>query len=185
MGTTALISGIPSVQETPGQEAPVSLPPTGFVSRDAQFAELDALLRRGRLVTLTGPPGSGKSRLLVEYLIRNGLDTGGFVDLSEAAAGADVSAALVAAAAGVRGQGTLLVLDGCDHVIGSCVRTISALLRADAGLRVLATSREAFRIAGESVCPVPPLGLGDSVTLFGLRMAERNASVSGLDEAVL
>jgi len=180
MGTTALISGVPCAQE-----APVALPPNGFLSRDAQFAELDALLRRGRLVTLTGPPGSGKSRLLVEYLIRNGLDTGGFVDLSEAAAGADVSAALVAAAAGVRGQGTLLVLDGCDHVIGSCVRTISALLRADAGLRVLATSREAFRIAGESVCPVPPLGLGDAVTLFGLRMAERNASVSGLDEAVL
>src|SRR5205823_11168258 len=126
MGTTALISGVPCAQE-----APVSLPPNGFLSRDAQFAELDALLRRGRLVTLTGPPGAGKSRLLVEYLIRNGLDPSGFVDLAEAAAGADVSAALVAAA-GVRGQDTLLVLDGCDHVIGSCVRTISALLRADA-----------------------------------------------------
>jgi len=200
MGTTALISGIPSVQETPVQEAavqeaavqeaavqeaPVSLPPNGFVSRDAQFAELDALLRRGRLVTLTGPPGAGKSRLLVEYLIRNGLDTGGFVDLTEAGPGADVTAALVAAAAGARGQDTLLVLDGCDHVIGSCARTISALLRADGGLRVLATSREAFRIAGESVCPVPPLGLGQAVALFTLRMAERNSSVTGVDETVL
>ncbi|HET9973707.1 MAG TPA: LuxR C-terminal-related transcriptional regulator [Streptosporangiaceae bacterium] len=180
MGTTALISGVPCAQE-----APVSLPPNGFLARDAQFAELDALLRRGRLVTLTGPPGAGKSRLLVEYLIRNGLDPSGFVDLAEAAAGADVSAALVAAAAGARGQDTLLVLDGCDHVIGSCVRTISALLRADAGLRVLATSREAFRIAGESVCPVPPLGLGEAVALFTLRMAERNSSVTGVDEAVL
>jgi predicted ATPase/DNA-binding CsgD family transcriptional regulator len=190
MGTTALISGIPSVQEAPAQEAPVqeapvSLPPNGFVSRDAQFAELDALLRRGRLVTLTGPPGAGKSRLLVEYLIRNGLDTGGFVDLTEADPGADVTAALVAAAAGARGQDTLLVLDGCDHVIGSCARTISALLRADSGLRVLATSREAFRIAGESVCPVPPLGLGQAVALFTLRMAERNSGVTGVDEAVL
>jgi predicted ATPase/DNA-binding CsgD family transcriptional regulator len=195
MGTTALISGIPPVQETPMQEtpaqeapvqeAPVSLPPNGFVSRDAQFAELDALLRRGRLVTLTGPPGAGKSRLLVEYLIRNGLDTGGFVDLTEAGPGADVTAALVAAAAGARGQDTLLVLDGCDHVIGSCARTISALLRADSGLRVLATSREAFRIAGESVCPVPPLGRGQAVALFTLRMAERNSSVTGVDEAVL
>src|SRR5512146_2345240 len=174
MGTTALISGIP-----PAQEAPLSLPPNGFLSRDVQFTELDALLRRGRLVTLTGPPGSGKSRLLVEYLIRNGLDTGGFVDLTEAAAGADVSAALVAAAAGARGQDALLVLDGCDHVIGSCARTISALLRADGGLRVLATSREAFRIAGES------LGLGEAVALFTLRMAERNSSVTGVDEAVL
>src|SRR5690348_12001385 len=185
MGTTALISGIPSVQEAPGQEAPVSLPPNGFVSRDAQFAELDALLRRGRLVTLTGPPGAGKSRLLVEYLIRNGLGTGGFVDLTEAGPGADVTAALVAAAAGARGQDTLLVLDGCDHVIGSCARTISALLRADSGLRVLATSREAFRIAGESVCPVPPLGLGQAVALFTLRMAERNSSVTGVGEAAL
>src|SRR5690349_9186162 len=190
MGTTALISGIPSVQEPPAQEAPVqeapvSLPPNGFVSRDAQFAELDALLRRGRLVTLTGPPGAGKSRLLVEYLVRNGLDPGGFVDLTEAGPGADVTAALVAAAAGARGQDTLLVLDGGDHVIGSCARTISALLRADSGLRVLATSREAFRIAGESVCPVPPLGLGQAVALFTLRMAERNSSVTGVDEAVL
>ena len=180
MGTTALISGIPSAQE-----APLSLPPNGFLSRDVQFTELDALLQRGRLVTLTGPPGSGKSRLLVEYLIRQGIDSSGFVDLTEAAAGADVSAALVAAAAGARGQGALLVLDGCDHVIGSCVRTISALLRADGGLRVLATSREAFRIAGESVCPVPPLRLGEAVALFTLRMAERNASVTGVDEAVL
>ena len=180
MGTTALISAVPCAQE-----APVSLPPNGFLARDVQFAELDALLRRGRLVTLTGPPGAGKSRLLVEYLIRNGLDPSGFVDLAEAAAGADVSAALVAAAAGARGQDTLLVLDGCDHVIGSCVRTISALLRADAGLRVLATSREAFRIAGESVCPVPPLGLGEAVALFTLRMAERTASVTGVDAAVL
>jgi predicted ATPase/DNA-binding CsgD family transcriptional regulator len=180
MGTTALISGIPSAQE-----APLSLPPNGFLSRDVQFTELDALLRRGRLVTLTGPPGSGKSRLLVEYLIRNGLDSSGFVDLTEAAAGADVSAALVAAAAGARGQDALLVLDGCEHVIGSCARTISALMRADGGLRVLATSREAFRIAGESVCPVPPLGLGEAVALFTLRMAERNASVTGVDEAAL
>ncbi|HEU5385122.1 MAG TPA: LuxR C-terminal-related transcriptional regulator [Streptosporangiaceae bacterium] len=167
------------------QEASVSPPPNGFVSRDAQFTELDALLRRGRLVTLTGPPGAGKSRLLVEYLIRNGLETGGFVDLTEADPGADVTAALVAAAAGARGQETLLVLDGCDHVIGSCARTISALLRADGGLRVLATSREAFRIAGESVCPVPPLGLGQAVALFTLRMAERNSSVTGVDQAVL
>jgi predicted ATPase/DNA-binding CsgD family transcriptional regulator len=180
MGTMALISGVPSAQE-----APVSLPPNGFLPRDAQFGELDALLRRGRLVTLTGPPGAGKSRLLVEYLIRNGLDTSGFVDLTEAAAGADVSAALVAAAAGARGQDALLVLDGCDHVIGSCARTISALLRADVTLRVLATSREAFRVAGESVCPVPPLGLGEAVALFALRMAERNSSVTGVDEAVL
>jgi anthranilate phosphoribosyltransferase len=95
MGTTALISGVPCAQE-----APISLPPNGFLARDAQFTELDALLRRGRLVTLTGPPGAGKSRLLAEYLIRNGLDPSGFVDLTEAAAGADVSAALVAAAAG-------------------------------------------------------------------------------------
>ncbi len=180
MGTTALIGGVPS-----GQEAPVSLPPNGFLSREAQFAELDVLLRRGRLVTLTGPPGAGKSRLLAEYVLRNGLDTGGFADLTEAAAGADVSAALVAAAVGARSQDTLLVLDGCNHVIGSCVRTISALLRADAGLRVLATSREAFRMAGESVCPVPPLGLGEAVALFTLRMAERNSSVTGVDEAVL
>jgi predicted ATPase/DNA-binding CsgD family transcriptional regulator len=180
MGTTALISGVPCAQE-----APISLPPNGFLARDAQFTELDALLRRGRLVTLTGPPGAGKSRLLAEYLIRNGLDPSGFVDLTEAAVGADVSAALVAAAAGARGQGTLLVLDGCEHVIGSCARTISALLRADAGLRVLATSREAFRIAGESVCPVPPLGLGEAVALVTLRMAERNSGVTGVDEAVL
>ena len=183
MGTMALINDVPLDGVPP--EGPVALPPNGFIPRNAQFAELDALLRRGRLVTLTGPPGAGKSRLLVEYLIRSGLDASWFVDLTEAAAGADVSAALVTAAAGASGRGTLLVLDGCDHVIGSCVRAISALLRTDSTLRVLATSREAFRIAGESVCPVPPLDPGEAVTLFTLRMAERNSSVTGVDGAVL
>src|SRR5690348_18460440 len=110
MGTTALISGIPSVQEPPAQEAPVqeapvSLPPNGFLSRDAQFAELDALLRRGRLVTLTGPPGAGKSRLLGEYLIRRGLGPSGVGGLGGGAGGAGGVGGLGGGGAGGRGPG--------------------------------------------------------------------------------
>src|SRR5580704_13310853 len=186
MAELALIHTVPARgPDQVGEPAAISIPPNGFLPRDAQFAELDGLLRRGRLVTLTGPPGVGKSRLLVEYLIRSELGTSGFVDLAEAAAGADVSAALVAAAAAASGRGALLVLDGCDHVIDACVRTISALLRTDPSLRVLATSREAFRIAGESLCPVPRLGPAEAVELFALRMAERNSGVSREDGVLL
>jgi predicted ATPase/DNA-binding CsgD family transcriptional regulator len=176
----ALIRAVPPPGPAAGSAEPaaVSVPPNGFVPRHGLFTELDGLLRRGRLVTLTGPPGAGKSRLLAEYLVRGELDTSGYVDLAAAAAGADVTAALVAAAAAARSRGALLVLDGCDHVIDACVRTVSALLRADPCLTVVATSREAFRIAGESLCPVPPLPPGEAAELFTLRMAERNSGVS-------
>ena len=179
MAVRSLIRAVPPADSAagPGEPPAISVPPNGFLPRKAQLAELDGLLRRGRLITLIGPPGVGKSRLLAGYLVRGGLDTSGYVDLAEAAVGADVSAALVTAAAVARSHGALLVLDGCDHVIDVCARTVSALLRADPSLKVLATSREAFRIAGESLCPVPPLTLDEAVQLFGLRMIERNSGV--------
>jgi predicted ATPase/DNA-binding CsgD family transcriptional regulator len=176
-----MLQGDPMCQDQPA----VLVPPNGFLPRQAQFDELDALLARGRLVTVTGPPGVGKSRLVAEYLLRADVDPNGFVDLGEAEPGADVSAAIVAAAAAARANGTLLVLDGCDHVMRACARTVSALLRTDAAVKVLATSREAFRIAGEAVCAVPCLRQDEAAELLALRLAERNSAPPEADPELL
>ena len=53
----------------------------------------------------------------------------------------------------------LLVLDNCEHLVEACERLVDALLHACPGLRVLATSREALNVAGETVLLVPPLSL--------------------------
>ena len=164
--------------------ADIQVPPNGFVVRQDSFDELAILLARGRLVTVSGPPGAGKSRLVAEYLIRNGVDVAGYVDLGEAAADADVSAAIVAAALAA-GRGALLVLDGCDHVMRACVRTVPALLRADPSLTILATSREAFRIAGEALLPVGCLPRDEATALLALRLAERNSAFHDADPALL
>ena len=55
----------------------------------------------------------------------------------------------------------LLVLDTCEHVVEAAAEVVAALLHGCPGLRVLATSRRPLEVAGELVCPVPPLGLPD------------------------
>jgi predicted ATPase len=56
---------------------------------------------------------------------------------------------------------TLLILDNCEHLVEACERLAGALLYASPNLRILATSREPLRVAGETVLLVPPLSLPD------------------------
>jgi len=143
--------------------------PTSFVGREDELRKLAALLDEHRLVTLTGPPGVGKSRLAVETA-RTTEDGVWLVDFSRAG-GADGADRLLAHALDVRGGDpvaraalrlrdarALLVLDGCEHVLDEAARIASTLLAECAHVRVLATSREALRAAGEVRVPVAPLG---------------------------
>ena len=153
-------------------------PATSFVDREDERAEILALLREHRLVTLTGPPGVGKSRLALEVarFLEPEIAAGiWLVDLSRASGAADVPG-LVARAVDARGadplarviarfrdSDALLVLDRCSRVVDEASRIISAVLSACAGVRVLATSREVLRVPG-GVLNVEPLAVSDSAS---------------------
>jgi predicted ATPase/DNA-binding CsgD family transcriptional regulator len=150
---------------------------TSFVGRAEAVSAVAGLLDQYRLVTVTGPGGSGKTRLAGEVAEQV---AGRFADgvwLAELAHVEDPAlvAAVVAAALGVRDQPgvpaadalarvlarqqLLLVLDNCEHVIGAAAALCAGLLLAADDVRVLATSREPLRVAGEARYRLGPLAL--------------------------
>ena len=160
------------------QGFPVAL--TSFVGRAGVLHEIDDLLAEYRLVTVTGPGGVGKTRLAGEVarqVADRFADGARLVELAAVPDPAQVPAAVVAAL-GVRPppgvpatealtrvlarRQLLVVLDNCEHVIGAAAALCGELLRACDDLRILATSREALRIAGESAYRLAPLPVPDS-----------------------
>jgi predicted ATPase len=77
----------------------------------------------------------------------------------------------------LEGRELLLVLDNCEHLVDTCAGLVDALLRRCARLRVLATSREALRVDGETVWTVPPLPARDPKRVPDLEALERNEAV--------
>ena len=163
---------------------------TSFVGRAGPVREVAGLLDRGRLVTVTGPGGAGKTRLAGQVATRV---AGRFADgawLAELAPVRDPALvpAVVAAALGVREQPglpaagalarvlarlqLLLVLDNCEHVVGAAAELCGGLLAACDDVRVLATSREPLRVAGEARYRLGPLGLPDPDDLADVARAE-------------
>ncbi len=139
---------------------------TSFVGRTDELVELVHLIGEARLVTLTGPPGAGKTRLAIEAASarqRAGRTTVGYVELDAAADLRDVRERIAdeltrpenadPADRGAR----LLVLDGCDHLLDACGTALTEVFSRLPGLRVLATSREALRHPGEVVYPIAGL----------------------------
>ncbi len=151
-------------------------PVSTFVGRESEVTEVRFLLNGQRLVTLTGPGGSGKTRLALQvagawdtaadrtWLVELGaLDDPALVPQAVAAAlgvrepsGQEVTGALILA---LRSRDALLLLDNCEHLVAACAALVHTLLSACPALRVLATSREALGVSGEAVWPVPPLSL--------------------------
>jgi predicted ATPase/DNA-binding SARP family transcriptional activator len=170
-------------------------PPTALVGRELELAAMTGLLGRRdvRLVTLTGPGGTGKTRLALEAaweLARTLADGGYFVDLAPLDDPADVVPAIAHALPLAEGRGStldsvkealrertmVLLLDNFERV-DEAAPAVSELLAAAPGLRVLVTSRSALRLSGEHEYPVPPLRVpsGDDV---------RRLDVLGQNEAV-
>ncbi|MGH3090422.1 MAG: ATP-binding protein, partial [Rubrobacteraceae bacterium] len=149
---------------------------TSFVGREREVAEVGRLLFGNRLVTLSGPGGSGKTRLAMAVAreFEGGAWWVWLAPLSDEA----LVAPTVAAALGLPetpgrspveslvdrlGSGkVLLALDNCEHLVGACADLVAALLGSCPGLRVLATSREPLRVEGEIPHPVPPLSLPEA-----------------------
>jgi predicted ATPase/DNA-binding CsgD family transcriptional regulator len=188
---------------------PVAL--TSFVGRAQAVADVADYLGQCRLVTVAGPGGAGKTRLAGEVARRVAGQFADGVWLAELAAVQDPAqvAAVVAAALGVRDlpavaapdalagalarRQLLLVLDNCEQVIGAVAELCGRLLLGADDVRVLATSREPLRIAGEARYRLGPLtlpGPGDpsaaaeceAVTLFTDRAARADRNFA-LDEA--
>jgi len=174
-----------SVVEFPGKpgrgRSPNNLPLqlTGLVGREREISEVEGLLAEARLLTLTGPGGSGKTRLalaVASALVDEYEDGVWLVELAPLS-DPDLVPQAVASVLGIRQQpgvspadalmdhlrvaDTLLVLDNCEHLVGACASLSAALLRVCPGLRILATSREALGVPGEVLFSVPPLSLPD------------------------
>ncbi|MEV5555423.1 BTAD domain-containing putative transcriptional regulator [Nonomuraea wenchangensis] len=166
-------------------------PLTSFVGRDAELARVHDQLRAGRLVTLVGPGGAGKTRLATTAaaaLVAEHTATW-LVELAAVADPADVPRAVLSVLGdqasrhpGVTGTTealaealspgrVLLLLDNCEHVVEAAARLAEELLGRCPRLRVLATSREPLGILGETLGPVPPLPPEPAVRLLADRAA--------------
>ena len=161
--------------EGPGDTLPSQL--TTFVGREAEIAEVEALLREHRLVTLSGSGGAGKTRLALQVAedlvgeFPHGLrftELAALVDddvfVNEVAerfgAAAVTGVPLVTTIVETIGdRRMLLVLDNCEQIIGHVASLARELLLGCPNLRIIATSRERLAIAGEVVYRVPSLSL--------------------------
>ncbi len=162
------------------------VPLTRLIGRDEQVRRIAELLADGRLVTVVGPGGAGKTRLAQEVgtKIADGRRDGVWlVELAPVTEPKGIVPAMIGAlglldtrAVDRRSERTardsaeylfdvladtdcLLVVDNCEHLVAPVAELVDALLARSPGLRVLATSREPLGIVGESLCLVPPLGL--------------------------
>jgi predicted ATPase/DNA-binding CsgD family transcriptional regulator len=152
---------------------------TSFVGREREVAEIERLLSDRRLLTLCGPGGAGKTRLALAVARDLLGEFEGGVWWVELASISDPELVVraVAQALGMReapdlpptetlvehlqDREALLVLDNCEHLIEVCATLADTLLRGCSELRILATSREPLRVAGETNFMVPSLTLPD------------------------
>ena len=165
---------------------------SSFVGREDLVTEIARLLQSHRLVTLSGVGGVGKTRLALEV----GAELAGefpegvwMIELAPISEPSTVTAAIATAlgitpqgnaalidtvAEALAGQRLLLVVDNCEHVLDAAASAVRTILGRFGNIKILATSRESLRVAGETLLSVSPLALqggpaSDAVTLFADR----------------
>jgi non-specific serine/threonine protein kinase len=176
---------------------------TSFVGRARELREIGALLDQARLLTLVGFGGIGKTRLALQMasgVVDAYPDGVWLVELAPLLDARLVPQA-VASVLGVReepgrpvlealltyvaGRRLLLILDSCEHLLQACAELAGELLQAAAHLKLLVTSRERLRVAGEASYPVLPLAwpeLDSAISLCAL--GEYEAVRLFLDRAI-
>jgi class 3 adenylate cyclase len=190
-----LVQDFPPLQSLAAIPNNVPIQVTSFVGREREFSELQRLLPTTRLLTLTGSGGTGKTRLTLQVAASMLDEFKDGVWLVELAPLADPSLLPLAVASvlGVRDeQGRpllatlldwfrsrqlLLILDNCEHLIDACARFADAVLHASRETRILASSREALGIAGESAWRVPSLPTPNPTEPLTLVQLEQYAAI--------
>jgi predicted ATPase/pSer/pThr/pTyr-binding forkhead associated (FHA) protein len=167
----------PLLQPLPQRTHNLPAPTDSFVGRDTERSAVAQVLKGARLVTLTGPGGIGKTRLALEVARETAeiYPHGAWYVRLEAVTQPDLVPQQVArdldlrSEAGaeyvdllinyLRQRNLFLVLDNCEHLVDATANLAARLLAECPRLRILATSREALRVPGEFVWPLPPLSL--------------------------
>ena len=175
---------------------PVHLPPRldEFVFRDREVSEIRALVGENRLVTLTGPGGTGKSRLGIEVARMSAGDfpDGVFFVALGPIEDPELVPSTIAGALSLREEGSrpiietvqdylrhkqaILLFDNFEQVI-SAAPIVSQLLGTAPGLRVIVTSRAPLRISGEQEFPVPPMSMPDPRRIDDVESLETYESI--------
>jgi predicted ATPase/class 3 adenylate cyclase len=151
---------------------------TSFVGRQKEIDQVAKAIQNHRLVTLTGPGGAGKTRLSLQVaadMLDQFSDGVWFVELA-AITNAELAPKMILSAFGIveqgqdiirqlaeylRGKNLLLVLDNCEHLVEACAQLADMLLNQVHSLKILATSREALGVMGETTWSIPSLSLPD------------------------
>jgi len=165
---------------------------TSLIGRDVEIGEISALVREHRLVTLTGAGGVGKTRCALEIAARSLNDVGAgngvwLIELAPLREAALIPATIARALeiqtapnellletllSYLKPKMLLLILDNCEHVIADIASVTNAILRSCPDVRILATSREPLRVAGEHTYRVPSLSVPSTEVANRLALAD-------------
>lgn len=168
---------------------------TSFIGREKEIAEIKQAVSEHRLVTLTGPGGTGKTRLSLQVaadLLDQFPDGTWFVELAPIT-DPEIIPQAIFSALGLQAQSgktalqilldvlgektTLLVLDNCEHLIDACAQLADVILKSAPHVKILASSREALGIQGEQAWRVPSLTLPDVKHLPAIEQISQFESV--------
>ena len=156
------------------------IPATAFLGREKELDDVGALLARDdvRLLTLTGPGGTGKTRLALQSAAEasdsfpDGVFWVPLAALRDPVLVMETAGQALGAKDGlaehVADKSLLLLLDNFEHLV-EAAEDVAVLLGGCPNLKVLVTSRERLRVRGEQTWPVPPLAADDGTQLFAAR----------------
>lgn len=185
----------PLATEGAAIQTPLPEEPNSFVGRERELGELRRQVFATRALTLCGPGGIGKTRLALRLLATVAADFPDgvcFVELADLRQ-PDLVIPHVAAVMGIseepgrplaetltdalRSRRLLLALDNCEHLIGVCAQLCRRLLTSSPSVRLVMTSREPLRVAGETIWQVPPLSMTSGNPVKDAEEPERTEAV--------
>jgi predicted ATPase/class 3 adenylate cyclase len=199
VNATDLPKDFPAIKSLNSQPNNLPIQLTSFIGREKEIIEIKESINAARLVTLTGSGGTGKTRLSVEIGMQLLSSFSNGVWLIELAPLSDETQIIPALAQAfglqelpfnplknlvmdyLRDKKLLLILDNCEHLIAACAKLADELLHQCAGLKILASSREALGIAGEVAYRTPSLADSESTSLFVDRARAANSKFSLTD----